>query len=54
MRGRGRVAAALALGCLLGAAEARADLKLSAQPLLGAEGSSNGWSSYAVRVESTE
>lgn len=54
MRGRGRVAAALALGCLLGVAEARADLKLSAQPLLGAEGSSNGWSSYAVRVESTE
>jgi hypothetical protein len=52
--GQRRVAAALALAVLLGGAEASADLSMTAQPILGIDGANQGWTSYAVRIESTE
>ncbi len=54
MTGARRVAAALALAVLFEGAEASADLSMTAQPVLGIDGFSQGWTSYAVRIESTE
>ncbi|MDW8248600.1 MAG: hypothetical protein RMJ98_04745 [Myxococcales bacterium] len=39
---------------LLISATANADLSMTAQPLLGVDSASQGWTSYAVRIESTE